>query len=218
MLTGSADLTLLTLKQILGDLDVITGVGTGADLLAKIKNTMSDRHIVQKSLLEDYRSEILSTIISKWKELSATEQGQLSSLNNFFCGMHVLISTLWLWENAYFESTIGAAAAIGGYTKSESGIVRLIQTACKATGRHGSEQSGVYQPFTNFLKASGISRNPLAPFRGNRFNILFYDAGVTYFIFPLIKKFLVEVWQTPNKLLRAVLANLQVPEFIEHLV
>ena len=70
MLTGSADLTLLTLKQILGDLDVVAGVGTGAGLLSKIKNTMSDRHIVQKrfnSLLEDYHSEILPTIISDWK-------------------------------------------------------------------------------------------------------------------------------------------------------
>ena len=224
MLTGSADLTLLTLKQILGDLDVVAGVGTGADLLAKIKNTMSDRHIVQKkfnSLLEDYRSEILPTIISDWKELSVAEQDQLSSLNNFFCGMHVLVgmadtasSTLLLWENAHFESTVGAATAIGGYTKSESGIVRLIRTTCKAMGRHGSEQSGVYQPFTTFLKANGISRNPLAPFRGNRFNILFYDAGVIYFISSLIKKFLTEVWQTPNKLLRAVLADVQVPEFI----
>ena len=60
MFTGSADLTLLTLKQILGDLDVIAGVGTGANLLANIR--MSNRHIVQtkfNSLLEDYRSEIL---------------------------------------------------------------------------------------------------------------------------------------------------------------
>ena len=136
MLTGSADLTLLTLKQILGDLDIVAGVGTGAGLLAKIKNTMSDCHIVQKkfnSLLEEYCSEILPSIISDWKELSIAGQDQFSSLNNFFCGMHVLVgmadtasSTLLLWENAHFESTVGAVAAHGGYTKSELGIVRLI--------------------------------------------------------------------------------------------
>ena len=135
--------------------------------------------------------------------------------------MHVLVgmadiasSTLLLWENAHFESVVGAAAAIGGYTKSESGIVRLIWTTCKAMGRHESEQSGVYQPFTTFLKANNISRNPLAPFRGNRFNILLYDAGVIYLSSSLIKKFLIEVWQTPNKLLRTVLVDVQVPEFI----
>ena len=70
--------------------------------------------------------------------------------------------------------------------KSESGIVWLIRTTCKAMGRHGSEQSVVYQPFTTLLKA----RNPLTPFRGNRFNILFYDTGVVYFLSSLIRKFL----------------------------
>ena len=73
MLTGSASLTLVTLKQILGDLDLVAGVGSGACVIAKIKNTMFDRHIVQKkfnSLLEDYRSEILPTIISDWNNLS----------------------------------------------------------------------------------------------------------------------------------------------------
>ena len=41
-------------------------------------------------------------------------------------------------------------------------------------------------------------------------NILFNDAGVVYCLSSLIKKFL--VWQTPNRLLRAVLTDIQVPE------
>ena len=206
------------------DLDVVAGYGAGSSLLAKIKNTMSDRHVVQKkfnSLLEDYRSQILPTIVSDWDRLSVIEQDHLATLNNFFCGMHVLVgmadtaaSTLLQWENAHFESSVGAAASVGCLNKSESGIVRLIRTTCKAMGRQGNEQSGVYQPFTTFLKANNVARNPLAPFRGNQFNILFYDAGVVYFLSPLIRKFLVDVWQTPNKLLRAVLADIEVPEFI----
>ena len=59
-----------------------------------------------------------------------------------------------------------------------------------------------------------ISRNPLASFRGNRFNILFYDAGALYYIAELVKRFFIEVWQTPNQLLRAVLADIQVPEYV----
>ena len=101
--------------------------------------------------------------------------------------MHVLVgladtasSTLLQWENAV-EATVGAATI--GYAKSESGIVRLIRTTCKAMGRHANEQSGVYQPFTTFLKANNISRNPLAPFKGNRFSILFYDAGVIILLY-----------------------------------
>lgn len=45
--------------------------------------------------------------------------------------------------------------------KSEPGVIRTIRTACKALSKHGSEQSGVYQPFIAFLKSHGICRNPL---------------------------------------------------------
>ena len=65
MLTGSAEKTLDTLKQILDDIELVAGKGTCMKLLANIKNTMSDRHIVQKNfndLLESYRSEILPDI------------------------------------------------------------------------------------------------------------------------------------------------------------
>ena len=50
MLTGSADITLNTLKMILADIELIGGKGTGNKIMACIKNTMSDRHIVERSL------------------------------------------------------------------------------------------------------------------------------------------------------------------------
>ena len=224
MLTGSAELTLHTFKQIVSDLSLVSGNVCGEAIITKIKNTMSDRHIVQKSfntLLEDYRADILPSVVQDWSKLSQAEQDQLSSLNNFFCGMHVLVgmadttsSTLLQWENTHFDSPVGAAASVITASKTESGIVRLVRTTCKAMCRHGNEQSGVYQPFTTFLKSQGLAKNPLAPFRGNRFNILFYDAGVVFHLSSLIEKFLTDVWQTPNKLLKAVLADVKVPEFL----
>ena len=124
MLTGSAELTLHSLKQILGDLDQVAGTGSGNNVLLKIKNTMSDRHIVQKKfnfLLEDYRAEILPSMVDNWDELTTAEQDHFSSLNNFFCGMHVLVgmadttsSSLLTWEKTHFETPVGAAAAIHG--------------------------------------------------------------------------------------------------------
>ena len=85
MLTGSAEKTFDTLKQILDDIELVTltGESTSKTLLANIKNTirMSDRHI---ELLEMYRSEILLDVVSSWKNLSSEEQQQVSSLNNFF--------------------------------------------------------------------------------------------------------------------------------------
>ena len=78
--------------------------------------------------------------------------------------------TLLHWENAHFDSTVGSTRTGAGFPNSESGVVRLIRITCKAMGRHGSEQSGVYQPFTTFLvKSNNIKHNPLSPFKGNRF-------------------------------------------------
>ena len=59
-----------------------------------------------------------------------------------------------------------------------------------------------------------MCRNPLASFRGNRFNIVFYDAGALFYIAPLVQKFFKEVWQTPNQLLKAVSADLSIHEYV----
>ena len=150
--------------------------------------------------------------------LSEEEHLNLSSLNNFFCGMHVVVgmadcasSTLLQWESTHFDGNVPPNRHVL-VRKSEPGAIRLIRTACKALSRHGSEQSGVYQPFTAFLKQNGVYKNPLSSFRGNRFNIVFYDAGAFFYIAQLVERFFKEVWQTPNQLLKAVSAVLSVPE------
>ena len=202
MLTGSAQQTLDLLKQILNDFQLTVGSQAKSKLLTCIKNTMSDRHIVQKnfnSLLEEYRAQILPEVITSWQDLSSEDQQSISSLNNFFCGLHLLVgiadvssSTLLQWEATHFsEDPAGAGVLV---RKSESGTVRLIRTACKAFSKHGCEQSGVYQSFTTYLLSNNITKNPLLSFRGNRFNILFYDAGALYYISPFIEKFFTEVY------------------------
>ena len=93
MITGSANQTLATFKQIIGDIELVAGTGIGEKIVGHIKNTMSDRHIVQKnfnSLLEDYRSQILPNVVSNWDALSVQEQGELASLNNFFVACMLL--------------------------------------------------------------------------------------------------------------------------------
>ena len=151
--------------------------------------------------------------------MTPEEQGSISTLNNFFCGMHLLVgmadvvsSVLLQWETMHFAES--AAAHCTYVRKSKSGVVRLIRTACKALCRHGSEQSGVYQSFTSHLATNGIKRNPLASFRGNRFNILFYDAGAVYYISDVVVSFFLDIWRTPNQLLRAVYSDMQVPEYL----
>ena len=136
MLTGSAQQTLDVFKQVLSDFQVTVGSQAKAKLVTSIKNTMSDRHIVQKNfncLLEEYRAWILPEVITSWKELSSEEQHSMSSLNNFFCGLHLLIgmadtaaSTLLQWETTHFsEDAVNHATGVL-VCKSESGTVRLV--------------------------------------------------------------------------------------------
>lgn len=170
--------------------------------MSKIKNTISDRHVVEKNfnaLLEEYRLEVLPSVIDNWTEMSTDEQQSVSTLNNFFCGLHLLVgmadtasSTLLQWEQTYFEESVGAAALSNAFKRPKSGIIRLVTTACKALCKHASEQSGVqtvYQPFTAFLTSKGIQKNPLVSFRGYRFNIIFYDAGALYYIAEYVAYF-----------------------------
>ena len=224
VLSGTAENTLESLKKILGDIDSTLGDSVGSTILAKIKNTMSDRHVVQKSfngLLEDYRSEVLPQVVKGWSDLPEEQRTQLSLRNNFFCGLHLLVgmaetaaASIGEWENIHFEElAVGAAALPGHWQKSEVGTVWLIRTACKAFQRYGSGQAGVYLPFSTFLVSKGIHHNPLITFRGNRFNVLFHNAGALYYIAPLAMEFL-EAWGAVNQLLRAVIADLKVPQYI----
>ena len=97
------------------DIEAVAGDGIGNKILANIKNTMSDRHVVENKLnelLEGYRNEILPSVVAEWDVLSEGEQTHLSSLNNFFCGMHLVVgmadcvlSTLLQWKNTYFDES-----------------------------------------------------------------------------------------------------------------
>ena len=148
MLTGSADLTLKSLQMILADIEVVAGDGIGNQILVNIKNTISDRRIVEKKfndLLEGYRKEILPSIVDV---LSEDEKLHFSLLNNFFCGMHLVVgmadyvlSSSLQWENTYFDELPSKHVLV---CKSEPGVIQLIHTACKALDRHGCEKSGVY--------------------------------------------------------------------------
>ena len=80
---------------------------------------------------------------------------EISTLNNFFCGLHLLVgmadtasSTLLRLEASNMQLVRSSSAVLP--QKSESGTVRLIRTACKALSKHGSEQTGVYQPLMAF--------------------------------------------------------------------
>ena len=63
------------------------GNAKSAEIVTKLKNTMSDRHAAEKlfnELLMEYRAEILPTVAKDWENMTKTEREQLMHINNFF--------------------------------------------------------------------------------------------------------------------------------------
>ena len=73
----------------------------------------------------------------------------------------------------------------GGYSKGESGTLRLIRTICKSVSERGCEKSGRIVTFATYLKDKfQMSEIPLYPFLGDRFNIIFL-MGVEFINFMI---------------------------------
>jgi len=85
---------------------------------------------------------------------------------------------------------------------------------CKAVQRHGSEQCGVYAPFSQYLRMNDITSVPLAKFKGNRFNIVFHDGAGVYYLHKHLQSFFSSIYGTPNRLLQTVFDNIQVPQYL----
>ena len=68
--------------------------------------------------------------------------------------------------------------------------LRLIRTTCKSVQTHGCEKSGRISDFYTYLTEEvGFLNVPLITFRGNRFNVLFYDGGILYYLHDHWKHF-----------------------------
>ncbi|MCH2377670.1 MAG: hypothetical protein MK231_04815, partial [Pelagibacterales bacterium] len=227
MACGDAETQLSVFKEIIDEIELVCNGSTtniAQKILASIKNTMSDRHIVQKKfnkLLQEYRSEILPNVIEGWNSLSEVDQNKMKSINNYFCGLHYMVGladqsegTLKVFEKLLYDEKLVGSLAHGGYSNGgESGTLRLIRTLCKAVQERGCEKSGRMVEFQLALEDSGLPENPLIPFKGNRFNVLFYNAGMIYYLHDKCKSFFDDVFEE-NRLLSAVYHDLGEPAYI----
>ena len=152
MADKSSQSTLDTFKDILSDITEYCyqkeneiHKDPGYKILCNIKNTMSDRASTEKAfngLLENYISTVLPEIIDGWGTLTDREKQLCSQVNNFFCGLHLLVgvadtceTALKKFENNYLNgSDIGSALEphLKTFQTNESGTLRLIRTCCKA--------------------------------------------------------------------------------------
>ncbi len=217
MSNKSARTCLDTFKEILEDISAMKENSVAGDLIVtNIKNTMSDRaqtEVAFNNLLLEYRDEILPTICNQWEDLNEEEQTNMSKLNNFFCGLHLLVSFAEVCSTALtkFETTFDDAnVQESEESKSESSTIRCIRTASKCLSRGGDEKSGCYQEFLTYCKTIN-EKVRFVRFHGNRFNLIFFLAQVTYYHQENVIKFFEEVHGTTNKLHSSVLTDIKKP-------
>ena len=224
--TKSADDTLSTFKEVLQDIDDKKRADDTSDvakkILKNIQNTMSDRAATEMKwheMLENYRRNILPEVVENWKDLTEDEKAPLERLRNFYCGLHTYVQVAQVAGSTLLELENKNPIEITGpqiVNATEPGTVRLIRTAAKAFARGGDEKSGVYGDFMDFepllskLKESNLHHLPIVPFRGNRFNIVFFNGGFVYFLHKEMIQ-LLEGREKPNPLLKAVLADFRIP-------
>jgi hypothetical protein len=115
-----------------------------------MKNTVSDQASVNKkftTLLQTWREEVMPHVTEGWGLLSADQQGKLTSINSFWCGLHFIVGlseqankTLAVWEDLVHNGVkVGAPSLPRGFAKAgEAGTTRLIRTTCKAVQDRGA--------------------------------------------------------------------------------
>ena len=83
----------------------------------------------------------------------------------------------------------------------------------KAVQGKECERSGRAVSFADHARERGIESIPLAPFLGNRFNIIFHNGGGVFYLHEHLKSFF-DIMKDENKLLKAVYFNLEVSFFL----
>ena len=74
------------------------------------------------------------------------------------------------------------------FNTKQSGVARLVPTACKGFHVRGSDEAGIASYFNSYL-AGQSEKSHFATIIRNRFNILVYDAAALHYHADSIKDF-----------------------------
>ena len=178
---------------------------------------MSDQGSVNpafNAVLKELRESVLATAIDSWETLSQKTKEDIREMSNFFCKMHIVVNFATESDMVLkiFESNVAEGRNPHAMVSQESGAVRLTRTACKAFTAHGCDKAGVSSYWESFLEEKD-KVNKMVTFRGNRFNIAFYDGGAVYYHREDIREFLLN-WCDPNSLLESINFDVNEPVFL----
>lgn len=159
---------------------------------------------------------VLLDIIDNYHQLSNEEQKLCGQMNNFFCGLHLLVGmadlcepALRKFETAFLNERLICSAMqpeLKRYHRAESGTLRLLRTTSRVFARGKDETSGVFIHWKTYLD-NKKETNLILRFKHNRFYMIFLEGQAVYYHKENICHFLEHVHGTSNDLLKAVLLN-----------
>ncbi|CAC5406236.1 unnamed protein product [Mytilus coruscus] len=118
-----------------------------AEIIATIKNMMTDRHVVNtslKNLLEKWKSECLPLVIDNYDTCNADMKKSLLDINHFKCNLHVLVNLGSQAEAALKEwsKTIIVSDTLpsDSFSHSTSDFIRASTKLCVPGADHKSDE------------------------------------------------------------------------------
>ena len=145
------------ISNLCTDSEKSTGSEIGMEILRKVKNTMSDRAATEKKfqLLQEFRMGTLPKFVENWSSVTKDEQSMCGRMNNFFCGMHLLVHFADICS-AFMKNfgclKMSGQDKIAEEGQSECGTIRFIRTCSKAFANGVDEKSGVHRPYSIFME------------------------------------------------------------------
>ena len=218
MLSGSASCFLDAFRNVLSEMAALLVPESQKDekvakLIASIKNVMTDRHIVNSSLVEQlssWRKEMLPLVIENYNDLPICEQEKFAKMNHVFCGLHV-IHNLGVAAESAVKEWVKIATMVdkhAGFNTKNSRVYDMlfeISKICSST--HGDQRNGKALAWIDYLSNKG-KENKIVSFLHHRFNIFFVLGGAVYYHADDLEDFLRNTQESENFLLQSVLADI----------
>ncbi|CAC5387839.1 unnamed protein product [Mytilus coruscus] len=203
------------IKEIFDNLGDLAGVDNNnkdkksAEILLKVKNMITDRHVVNnclKSMLEKWWADCLPPIIDNFNTFSDDLKKSIIDINHFKCNLHVLVN---LGSQAEIALK-GWAKAIILRNTFDWGVAStpdFIRATTKLCVPGADQKSGYGFLFETYLKSCVPPvKLHMSTFYGHRINILFSMTAAVCYHNDQIKDFLSTYFEekSSNKLVSCV--------------
>ncbi|GBM01270.1 hypothetical protein AVEN_170324-1 [Araneus ventricosus] len=188
---GSPDTSLYALKDLFSEIVncKVDGSQSAEAFVKKAKSFVSEYDLLDKKLIEIlflYKQQLCPLVPGNLESLPDTFRNKVFLLNNYCTGLYFLLGlakltdfTVLAWESMSFGSSADAIKDLeNGLILSKT--VQQIYSFCNNVDPESTEKISI--EFREFIqKTKKLDSQPLAPYKGNLFNVIFHNSAGIWF-------------------------------------